>query len=249
MVGLNTLIASQSGGNEGIGFAAPSNIVRTVFEQIRGHGRVRRGVIGARAQTITPALGDGLSLGVHSGVVISDVRPGSPADRAGVRIGDIVVSLDGKAMENARQLDVNLYPRVPGDPVTLDVVRAGVPLTFKVTVVERPRDPDRFLSLVSPERNLVPRLGILALELTEALARAAGPLRGDQGIVVAARSGSAAGTDGDLRPGDVIYAVDGVSVRGLSELRSAVMAPAPGESLVFQVEREGELRFVVIEVE
>jgi len=249
MVGLNTLIVSQSGGNEGIGFAAPSNIVRTVFEQIRGHGRVRRGVIGARAQTITPELGDGLSLGVHSGVVISDVRPGGPADRAGVRIGDIVVSLDGKPMENARQLDVNLYPRVPGGSVALEVVRAGVPLTFEVGVVERSRDPDRFLSLVSPERNLVPRVGILALELTEELARAAGPLRGSEGIVVAARDSAAVGTDGDLRPGDVIYAVNGVSVRGLSELRSAVMRPAPGASLVFQVEREGELRFVVVEVE
>jgi serine protease Do len=249
MVGLNTLIASQSGGDEGLGFAAPSNIVRSVFEQIRGQGRVRRGVLGVRAQTITPKLGDGLSLGVHSGVVISDVRPGGPAAAAGLRVGDVVVALDGKPMENARQLDVNVYQRALGDVVTVDVVRVGVRLSFGVTVRERPKDPDRFTSLVTPERNLVSRLGVLALELDADLLRAAGPLRGSEGVLVAARAGGSYGTEDDLRPGDVIYAVDGVSVRGLGELRQAVGRPPSGESLVLQIERGGELLFVVVELE
>jgi serine protease Do len=249
MVGLNTLIASQSGGNEGIGFAAPSNIVRSVYEQLRAQGRVRRGVIGVRAQTITPTLGDGLGLGVRSGVVLSDVRPGGPAEAAGLRVGDVVVSLDGKAMENARQLDVNVYQHALGDMVTLEVVRSGVRLAFDVTVVERPKDPDRFTSLVTPERNLVPRLGVLALELDPDLARAAGPLRRNEGVLVAARSGASLGEDDELRPGDALYAVNGVTVRGLRELRSAVARPAPGDSLVFHVERGGELLYVVVEVD
>jgi serine protease Do len=249
MVGLNTLIASQSGGDEGIGFAAPSNIVRSVFEQIREQGRVRRGVIGVRAQTITPELGDGLGLGVRSGVVLSDVRPGGPAASTGLRVGDIVVSLDGKPMENARQLDVNVYQRALGDVVTLEVVRSGVRLRFEVTVLERPKDPDRFTSLVTPERNLVSRLGVLALELDEDLLRIAGPLRGREGVLVAARSGNGSGSEDDLRPGDVVYAINGVSVRDLRELRQAVGRPAPGEALVLQVERGGELLFVVVELE
>jgi serine protease Do len=249
IVGLNTLIASQSGGDDGIGFAAPSNIVRSVFAQIRDQGRVRRGVIGVRAQTITPELGDGLGLGVHSGVVLSDVRPGGPAAAAGLRVGDIVVALDGKRMENARQLDVNVYQRALGDVVTLDVVRSGVHFSFGVTVLERPKDPDRFTSLVTRERNLVPRLQVLALELDADLLKIAGPLRGSEGILVAARAGEGHGTQDDLRPGDVIYAINGVSVRGLTELRQAVGRPPAGESLVFQVERGGELLFVVVELE
>jgi serine protease Do len=249
LVGLNTLIASQSGGDDGIGFAAPSNIVRAVYEQLRAQGRVRRGVIGVRAQSITHALGDGLGLGVHSGVVLSDVRPGGPADAAGLRPGDIVVSLDGKPMENARQLDVNVYQRALGDTVTLEVLRSGARLSVAVTVVERPRDPDRFASLVTPERNLVSRLGVLAIELDEDLVRAAGPLRGSEGVLVAARSAGGVGVDDDLRPGDVIYAVNGVSVRGLAELRSAVQGPASGEPLVFHVERAGRLLYVVVELE
>jgi serine protease Do len=249
MVGLNTLIASHSGGDEGIGFAAPSNIVRSVFKQIREQGRVRRGVIGVRAQTITPDLGDGLGLGVHSGVVISDVRPGGPAAAAGLRVGDVVVELDGKPMENARQLDVNVYQRALGDVVTLGVVRRGVRLQFEVAVLERPKDPERFSSLVTPERNLVSRLGVLALELDEDLLKAAGPLRGREGVLVAARSGSGSVSEDDLRPGDVIYTVNGVSVRGLAEFRQAVRRPAPGETLVFHVERGGELVYVVAEVQ
>jgi serine protease Do len=249
MVGLNTLIATRSGGDDGIGFAAPANIVRAVVAQIRERGRVRRGIIGVRAQTVTPALGDGLRLGVRSGVVLSDVFPGGPAEAAGLRVGDVVVSLDGKPMENARQLDVNVYQHALGDQVTLEVVRSGVRRTCSVAVVERPKDPDRFTSLVTPERNLVSRLGVLALELDADLARAAGPLRRGEGVLVAARSGNDPGTEEDLQPGDAIYAINGVSVRGLAELRSAVGRPAPGSSLVLQVERRGQLLYVVVELE
>ncbi len=249
MVGLNTLIATQSGGNEGIGFAAPSNIVRAVVDQIRRDGRVRRGIIGVRAQTITRELGDGLKLGVTSGVVLSDVVPGSPADIAGLKVGDIVVSLDGKPMENARQLDVNVYQHARGDTVTLVVVRSGTRLTYTVTVVERPRDPERFTSLVTPERNLVTRLGVLAIELDQELLKQAGSLRRREGVLVAARSGGGPGGDEGLQPGDVVYAIDGVSVRSLAELRTEVNRPGPGSSLVFQVERRSRLMYIVVELD
>ena len=249
MVGLNTLIASQSGGHEGIGFAAPSNIVRAVYEQIRKQGRVRRGVIGVRAQTITRELGDALGLGVRRGVVLSDVRPGGPAAAAGLRVGDIIVALDGKPMENARQLDVNLYQRALGDIVQIDAVRNGVRTRFDVTVLERPKDPDRFSAFVTPERNLVPRLGVLAIELNAQLLKAAGPLRFTEGVLIAARAGGQGATEDDLRPGDVIYAMNGVSVRGLAEFRRAVARPGPGETLVFHLERAGQLLYVVVELE
>jgi serine protease Do len=248
MVGLNTMILSQSGGNEGIGFAAPSNIVRSVYEQLRKSGRVRRGVIGVRAQTITPSLAAGLGLVFDRGVVLSDVTPSGPAETAGLRPGDIVLALDGKPMENARQFDVNLYRRVPGDGVTLTVRRGPQALDLTVSVVARPEDTDRFLSMVTPEKNLIPRLGVLALELDDELRRAAGPLRAHEGVLVAARSGGSDETD-ELRPGDVVYAVNGVSVLGLSELRAAVGRPAPGQPLVLHVERASRLIYVVIEAE
>jgi serine protease Do len=248
MVGLNTLILSQSGGHEGIGFAAPSNIVRSVYEQLRRDGKVRRGVIGVRAQTITPALAAGLGLVYDRGVVLSDVMPGQPAAAAGLRPGDVVLALDDKPMQNARQFDVNLYRRAPGDRVRLTVRRGAQSLEPTVTVVARPEDSDRFLTLVTPERNLIPRLGVLALELDDELLRAAGPLRGREGVLVAARAGGA-GEDDELKAGDVVYAVNGVSVLGLAELRSAVGRPAPGQPIVLHVERAGRLVYIVVEAQ
>jgi serine protease Do len=249
MVGLNTLILSQSGGHEGIGLAAPSNIVRSVYEQLRDGGRVRRGAIGVRAQTITPSLAAGLGLSYDRGVVLCDVTPDGPGEAAGLRPGDVVLALDGKPMENARQFDVNLYRRTPGDTVRLSLHRVTGPVEVGVGVVARAEDDDRFLALVSPERNLIPRLGVLAVELDESLRSALGPLRGREGLLVAARAATSEDSGDELRTGDVIYAVNGVSVLGLAELRSAVARPAAGQALVLHVERQGRLVYVVVELE
>ncbi|HKC11224.1 MAG TPA: trypsin-like peptidase domain-containing protein, partial [Vicinamibacteria bacterium] len=208
VIGINTSILTQSGGNEGIGFAAPSNIVGNVFEQVRKTGRVRRGEIGVYAQTITPALAAGLGLPQGWGVVLSDVLPGGPAAQAGLRIADIILKLDGKVMENARQLEVNLYHRTVGGIVSLDVRRGTQTQTFLATVTERARDPERLADTVSPERNAVPRLGLLALDLEEVQAQLPGPLRAKAGVVVAAATPDGSSGADPLLPGDVIYSVN-----------------------------------------
>jgi len=102
VIGINTLILSQSGGNEGVGFAVPSNIVWTVYKQLRDNGVVRRGEIGVTAQTITPLLAAGLGLSRDWGVILGDVRRRGPGEIGGLQVGDIVLSLNGKPMENAR---------------------------------------------------------------------------------------------------------------------------------------------------
>ncbi len=249
VVGINTFILSQSGGSEGIGFAAPSNIVRNVYTQIRATGYVRRGVIGVWAQTITPTLAAGLGLPRRRGVVLGDVYPGSPADRAGLRVGDIVLALDGKTMENGRQLDVNIYRRSVGEIVTLRVLRDGKQLTVRVPVVERPDDINRFSPMVTPEENLVPRLGILAVDLTPRTAGLLPMLRSRNGVVVAARSPDATYGRLALAPGDVIRSVNGHTVRNLGELRRAIAEIGPGEPVVLQIERLGRLRFLAFQME
>jgi serine protease Do len=182
VVGINSFILTQSGGSEGIGFAAPSNIVRTVVDQLRKTGRVRRGEIGVVAQTITPTLAAGLGLGQAWGVVLADVTPDGPGAAAGLRVADIVLTLDGKVTENARQFLVNLYPHTVGDTVILEVLRGTDRRKVPVVVVERPSDPARLADLVSPERNVVSRLGILGLDLDDSLLAMLGPLRATSSI-------------------------------------------------------------------
>jgi serine protease Do len=249
VVGINTLIVSQSGGNEGVSFAAPSNIVRTVFDQIRRTGRVRRGEIGVRAQTLTPMLAAGLGLRQDHGVVLSDVRPDGPAARAGLRPSDVVLALDGKEMENARQLEVNLYARPAGQSVTLDVLRGADRLTLRVEVTERAGDPERLAALVTPERNVVAPLGILAVDVDEALLRLLPPLRAQAGVLVAASAPDAPAWRDPLLPGDVIYTLNQEPVPTLARLRELLAARPAGRPVVLHVERAGELRYLAFELE
>jgi len=123
LAGLNAFIVSQSGGNEGLGFAIPANTVRDVYSQLRKNGHVSRGEIGIYAQDITFVMAKGLSLARDHGVIVSDVVPDGPADRAGLKRRDIVLSLDGQKLVSAGQLRSRIYRRATGDKLELRVLR------------------------------------------------------------------------------------------------------------------------------
>ncbi len=135
LVGINTSIASQTGGNEGVGFSSPSNIVRNVYEQIKKPPGVSGAGTSASASRRSRRRSPrGLGLARDSGVVVSDVAPGSPAAATGFRPGDIVLTLEGKAMENGRQFQVNLYRQAVGNFVGIEVLRDGQTRRARVPV-------------------------------------------------------------------------------------------------------------------
>jgi serine protease Do len=249
VIGLNTLILSESGGSEGIGFAIPSDTLRNVYNQIRKEGHVHRGQIGVSVETITPVLATGLGLNQDWGVLVADVTPDGPAYKAGLQPGDIVLNLDGKPMENARQMEVNLWRFPVGDKVSLDVLRGTERLTMVVPVAAQDDDPQRFADLVNPEKNLIPKLGILGVEIDRKLAPMLGDLRKPYGIVVAARAAGAEGLDVDLRPGDVIYAINNEPTASIAALATALAHMKSGDAVVLQVERDGQLMYVAFEME
>jgi serine protease Do len=249
VVGLNTMILSQSGGSEGIGFAIPSDTLRNVYTQIRKEGHVHRGQIGVSVETVTPLLAAGLGLTQDWGVLVADVTPDGPADKSGLKPGDIVLSLDGKPMENARQLEVNLWRFPVGDKVSVEVLRGADRLTMDVSVTAQDDDPQRFADMVNPEKNLIPKLGILGVEIDRKLAPLLPDLRKQYGIVVAARAAGAEGLDVDLRPGDVIYAINNEPTSTVAALSGALSRMKSGDAVVLQVEREGALMYVAFEME
>ena len=250
VVGINTLVLAESAGNDGPAFAAPSNVVRTVFEQIRKNGRVRRGEIGIRAQTITPVLAAGLGLARDYGVILADVIPGSPAARFGLRPGDVVLTLDGKRMENGRQFHVNLYQRQTGDVVNIEVLRGDQTVRVPVPVVTREDPLGDLMESIDPRSNLIPRLGILGMTLDQRIAAMLPRHRLASGVIVVSTvAGAIDSREGGLAPGDIIHAVNRTPLAGLPELRAALESLTAGQPAVLQLERQGGLIYMTFMVE
>ena len=250
VIGINTLIFTQSGGSEGLSFSAPSNIAKNVYNQIKATGRVKRGIIGVNPQTVNPLMAQPLGLKTQWGVILGDVFPQSPADEAGLQVGDIVLALDGKPMENARQFEVNLYNKKIGSKVKLDIERGGQTFTKEVSVIERMEPDYRFYEMISDERNLVKKIGILAIDLDKDSARLLPfKTRKTEGVVVAALAVDVNLLGEHFQPGDVIYTLNGQPVKGLRGLKSQIKELDYGKVAVFHVERGGMQMYVKMQVE
>jgi serine protease Do len=246
VVGINTFILSQSGGNEGLGFAIPSDVVRNVYDQIRTEGHVHRGQIGVYLKTITPDLVEGLHLPTNHGVLLEDVVPDSTADQAGLKVGDIVVSIGGKPVDDIRHFALDMYDYKVGQKAQLGVRRDGQVQTVAVRVVERHDDPERFADLVTGPDNLVNRIGIVGVTINKELIDALGDMRIPGGVLVAARTPSPTLFGEGPKPGDIIHEVNGDAVKDLPQLKQELHRIKPGNSIVLQVERSGLLSYLVL---
>jgi serine protease Do len=243
VVGMNTFILSQSGGNEGLGFAIPSATVRTVYRQLKQFGHVRREEIGIGIQAITPTMAAALKLPRTYGVVISDVVPGGPAEAAGLAVGDVLVSINGQPADNLPTVSYYFLLRDFGEKVPVVVQRGGNQLTYNVVVKEEKHDIDQVISLADPSKNLVPTLGIVGVEIDVKIASMVPGLRSPFGIIVAAKAaGSAA--EVPLTTGDIIFQMNGQLMSTLDKLRNALAALQPGAPVALQIQRDGKLQFV-----
>ncbi len=248
VVGVNTFIMSQSGGSDGLGFAIPSATTRTVFRQLRQFGRLRRQEVGMSLQTVTPEMAAGLGLSKDYGVIVSDVWPQGPAEAAGLKVGDELVSVDGQPAENLPSVIYYFRLRDSADPVKLVVLRGTAQQSLSITPVEQRGEFEAMSEMADPVKNLVPELGILGVAIDARVAASAKGLRDPYGVIVVARAAGAAG-EVPLLPSDIIRSLNTTQIVTLQGLKDAVRALTPGTPVTLQVQREGRLVYVSFTME
>jgi len=242
LVGINTFIRSESGGSEGLGFALPSALVTLAFPQLRDYGHLHRAITGLSVQNVTSELIAGLRLGADSRLIVSNVATGSPAEAAGIRVGDVLTAIDGRRVDNYSLADFYLQTMSLQDGQLLDVAlnRDGVVTSARLSAVAIPHDCTREATLGSSPGEFVELLGVLVTALSEDEAAAHhGP-----GVLVTARVATPSIDDAGLMPGDVVRTINRAAVSTVDELRSSVERIAPGAAVVLQVERGGRLTFI-----
>jgi serine protease Do len=227
VVGINSMIYSQTGGYMGLSFAIPIDTALKVADQLKQHGRVERGRIGVAIQPVTPELAAAFGLAEPKGALLSSIEPGSPAEKAGLKEGDVVLAVDGKPVGEAIELARGIGEKKPGDSVRLKVWRQGATTEVALRTGEAPAG-----KLAAAGDGGAPRgkLGVMVRPLTPEEGKAAGT---GAGLVVERAEGAAARAG--VRPGDIILGVNAERTASVDELRAAI--DRAGEKAALRVRR------------
>jgi len=244
LVGMTSFIITEGGGNEGLGFALPSALVGLICGELRSKGHFDVGDIGIRVQAITAPIAAGLHLSRSSGLIVSDVIPGSSAEAAGIRVQDILLRLDGNFLDGPAQYATSFYGRRLGDRVELEMLRGFHSFTTEVTIQRGSNASDDLLDQIEVQKSVVKQLGIVAVALNDKNARPG--IRSKTGVLVAGKMAHSDVQPG-LMVGDVIRSVNGSDVQVVEKLRSLLDGAKSGEAIVLQVERHGRLRYLSFE--
>jgi serine protease Do len=241
VVGINTAILSRSGGSVGIGFAIPINMAKDLLPQLK-KGKVVRGWLGVMIQKITPDLKEKLGLKDEKGALVADVTAGGPAEEAGIKRGDVIVSFDGEDIKEMHDLPYIVASTPVGKKVTLELIRKGKKKSLQVKTGElKEEDESPVVSEASPN------LGLMVKEVTPELARNFGLSETRGLVVVQVESNSPAGEAGK-RPGDIILEVDQISMKDLAQFNRKIEKYKAGDTILFLLNRSGTTLYLTIKV-
>ena len=250
VIGVNSAIFSPTGGSVGIGFAIPSNMVREVIGQLEKYGNTRRGWLGVRVQNLTDDLAEGMGVPGANGALVADVTDGGPADKAGIKNGDVIVAFDGKPVPDSRALPREVADTAAGKAVNVDILRGGKKMTLHAVVAKLQDDdngdkPKPAAAKPSPKAS---RLGLSLAALDDA-ARAKYKLPKDAaGVVVTDIDPVGISADKNFRPGDIIVQVQNQPVRTPDDVNKIVDAntKAGKKVVLLLVSRGGDLTYVAV---
>lgn len=239
VVGISTAIVAQG---QGIGFAIPIRLAIELLPQLK-EGKVIRGWIGIMIQDITPELAESFNVKETKGVIVADVVQDGPAEKAGLKRGDIIVAYNGKELENSHMLSRAAASTPPGQTMSLQVIRDGKPREVKVTIGTM---PDEIGEEAAPEKKEAPAWGLTVQNITSELAQRFGLEDGERGVIVTeVRRNSPAG-EAMIRPGDVIQEVNRQRIQNLRDYNQAIQKVREGESLLLLVKRGKNTFYVAI---
>ncbi|MGE5625403.1 MAG: DegQ family serine endoprotease [Bacillota bacterium] len=238
LVGINTAIISRGGGNIGIGFAIPINMAKDVMEQLVKFGKVERGVLGVTIENLTPDIAKGLHLSQNSGVVVTQVQAGSNAEKAGIKAGDVIVSLNGQPVTSNSELTSALGVMRLGTEVSLGLVRNGENLNVKATLGKAPEKSEAENGGAGGKADVYHGLHVSNLDQNS-------PLYGQvQGVVVTDVDDGSDAAEAGLQPGDVIIAVSQKPVKNVAEFRARAEEAAKSGTLFLTVRRDDQVFYV-----
>ncbi len=230
VVGINSAIFSQTGGSIGIGFAIPVNMARNLLPQLK-KGKVVRGWLGVTIQKITPGLEEKLGLKDDKGALVSDVNSGSPADKGGIKRGDVIISFDGNEIKESGDLPYMVASTPIGKTVIVEVIRNNKKKNIQVKIEELKEEEEK--TEISEAK---PRLGLVVQEITPELADRMG-LAERQGIVVVQVESNSPAEEAGVTPGDIILEVDQVPLKNMAEFKKKISTYKPGDTILFLVKR------------
>ena len=241
LVGINTAILSGgSGGNQGIGFAVPINLARSVMTQILDHSKVTRAYLGIMVQDITPGISKAMNLKDMKGVLVGDVSPEGPAKRSGVQRGDVILEVNGKPMEDSRQLRNTISMMNPDATVNLKLMRNGSASDVSVKLGELPTDKEQSKTEEGSSDQALD--GVTVENLDAQSARELGLSASTPGVVVTDINPSSSLASAGLRRGDVIQEVNHQPVKNVSQFQEAVRKA--GKNPLLLVNRKGSTLFI-----
>jgi serine protease Do len=239
VIGINTAIFSRSGGNIGIGFAIPINLVKELLPQLRGKGKVTRGYLGVLIQKVTPEIAESLGMDKGHGALVANVSKDGPAEKAGVKVGDVIIEFDGKEIKDSGDLPI-IVARTPVDrKVRMKVLRDKKELQLTVGVGEL---KDEEVVASAPEKG---ELGMTVQKLTPQIAESLGLEKAD-GVVVSAVDPGSVADEAGIRRGDVILEVDRKPIRSIDEYKKAVGGIRKGKGVLLLVRRGESTLFLAL---
>jgi serine protease Do len=245
VIGINTLIITQGlPQSAGVGFAVPINVAKEILPQLREKGRVVRGWLGVVIQPVSEDMARSLRMDQAKGAIIADVTKDSPAEKAGLKPGDVVVTADGRAIEDSSALSRYIASKAPGSTVRLQLLRNGQPSTMSLTLGTFPDEDAR--EELAEERG--GQMGMTLRDLTPAMADQLGLPRATRGVVVASVEAGEAAEDAGLQRGDLIVSVNGEDVESVEDFDKEI-AKAKGDGLArLRVRRGNTHTFLILKL-